>query len=354
MRNLSAQPPFADTNTVITSSAAVLTLADAFITTPPGKTVLNSWAIDRYYRVPYAQTWNFTVQRDLPGQLVLFASYLGTKGTRLDTQLLPNRAAPGSPLTAEERLQIGNATGFTYEDSDANSIYHSARLTLIRRFRQGASFNIDYVFSKAIDDASTFGGGLAQNGQDISAERSLSNFDHRHVLNISYVATSPIGHNSRLLAGHLLAGKLLEDWTLSGAIQAQTGAPLNPKVAGNQSDSAGTGATGTTRPDATGVPIEAGPGYFNTAEFVLPLPGQFGNAGRNTIPGPGLVSLNASFGRGFGLGERRVLEFRLDATNVLNHVNITSVGTTINASNYGLPLAAAGMRSVGITIRFRF
>jgi hypothetical protein len=125
-------------------------------------------------------------------------------------------------------------------------------------------------------------------------------------------------------------------------------------VLGNQSDSAGTGATGTTRPDATGLPVVDGSGFFSTAAFVLPLPGQFGTAGRNTIPGPGLVALNASFGRGFGLGERRNLEFRFDATNVLNQVSISTFGTTLNSATYGLPLSAASMRSVALTLRFRF
>lgn len=354
MRNLSAQPPFALTNSVITSSEATLNVVDAFTVVPPGKTVTNTWAIDRYYRVPYAQTWNLTIQQDLPGRMVLQVGYLGTKGTRLDTQQIPNRAAPGSPLTAEERRLIGDATGFTFETSDANSIYHAGRVTLIRRFSQGMSFNIDYVFAKSIDDASTFGGGVAQNPLDIAAERSLSNFDHRHTLNARYVFTSPFGHNSTLLADHHMASKFLEDWTLSGGVTAQTGAPLNPKVAGNLSDSAGTGASGTTRPDATGLPVTDGSGYFNSGAFVLPVPGFFGNAGRNTIPGPGMFALNASFGRSFGLGERRNLEFRFDGTNVLNHVSITGVGTTLNSTMYGLPLAASAMRSLSLTARFRF
>ncbi len=353
-RNLSAQPPFAQTNSVITSNAAPLTLANGFIIVPPGKSITNTWAIDRFYRVPYAQTWNFMIQQDLPARLVLQVSYLGTKGTRLDTNRLPNRALPGSQLTAEERLKISNAISFTYEASDANSIYNSARVNLMRRFSRGTSFNLGYIFSKAIDDASTFGGGVAQNDLDIRAERSLSNFDHRHVVNATYLVTSPVGHNSRLLAHHGFASKILEDWTLSGSLQAQTGAPLNPRVAGNLSDSAGTGATGTTRPNATGLPVDSGSGYFNTAAFALPVAGFFGNAGRNTITGPGSVILNGSFGRSFGLGERRNFEFRFDATNVLNQVNITSIGTVINANTFGLPLAASAMRSMSVTLRFRF
>ena len=354
-RNLAAQPPFATTSSVISSIATPLTLADGFILVPAGKTITNTWAINRYYRVPYAESWNFSIQRDLPGRLLLQASYVGTKGTHLDTQELPNRALPGgSQLTTEQRLMIANADSFVYESSDANSSYNAARVSLIRRFSRGTSFNISYTFSKAIDDASTFGGGVAQNNLDLRAERSLSNFDRRHVLTASYVFTSPFGHNSKLLAHHLLEQKLLEDWTWSGSVTAETGTPLNPKVGGNLSDSAGTGALGTTRPDATGIPVESGAGFFNTAAFILPVPGSFGDAGRNTIPGPGLVTASASFGRSFPFGDRRSFEFRLDASNVLNHVNITGVGTTVNANNYGLPLAAGAMRSVSVVLRFRF
>src|SRR5947209_5416279 len=157
-----------------------------------------------------------------------------------------------------------------------------------------------------------------------------------------------------MLMHHDSTNKWLQDWTLAGGITAQSGAPLNPKVAGNQSDSAGTGAMGTTRPDATGASIDAGGPYFNTAAFAFPFPGHFGNAGRNTILGPASVVLNASFGRTFGLGEQRILEFRVVATNLLNHVNISGVGTTLNSTTYGLPLSAGGMRSIAASLRFRF
>jgi hypothetical protein len=347
MRNLSGQPPFAVTNTAITGPDNVLTLADGFITNVPGQTILNTWAINKYYRLPYSQTWNFSIQQDLPSRMVLQVSYLGNKGTHLDDQQIPNRALAGS-------APIADADAFVYESSDANSSYQALRTNLIRRFSRGVSFNINYVFSKAIDDASTFGGGVAQNGMDIEAERSLSNFDRRHVLNAAWVATSPFGHDSKLMAGHDRVNKVLEDWTLSGSVTAETGLPLDPMVGGNLSNSTGAGVQGVLRPDATGLPVESGSGYFNPLAFTLPPAGQFGNAGRNTIPGPGLVSVNASFGRPFTFGERRSVEFRFDATNVLNQVNITSVGTTVNASNYGLPLAAGAMRSISVTLRLRF
>ncbi|HYL98773.1 MAG TPA: hypothetical protein VEZ90_07440, partial [Blastocatellia bacterium] len=86
----------------------------------------------------------------------------------------------------------------------------------------------------------------------------------------------------------------------------------------------------------------------------IPVPGQFGNAGRNTIEGPGTFSLNSSLSRSINLSERRRLEFRLEANNLTNHVNYTNLATVVNASNYGLPLAAGSMRSLNMVVRFRF
>jgi hypothetical protein len=80
----------------------------------------------------------------------------------------------------------------------------------------------------------------------------------------------------------------------------------------------------------------------------------YGNAGRNTIPGPGLFNLNVAFARSFTFAERRRLEFRVESNNVLNHVNYTNLYTVVNAINYGLPSAASAMRTLDVVLRFRF
>jgi hypothetical protein len=89
--------------------------------------------------------------------------------------------------------------------------------------------------------------------------------------------------------------------------------------------------------------------------FTTPPPGQFGNAGRDTIPGPFQTSLNASLNRAFRFGEsRRQLQLRLSATNALNHVVITNFGTTVGSLTYGLPTAASATRTVTLMLRFGF
>src|SRR6202030_1160881 len=104
---------------------------------------------------------------------------------------------------------------------------------------------------------------------------------------------------------------------------------------GNLSNTGGIGALGSSRAEATGLPIQGGSGqYFNPLAFTTPTLGEFGNAGRDTITGPFQMSLNGALNRAFRLGEsRRQLQFRLSANNMLNHVVITRFGTTVNSSN---------------------
>jgi trimeric autotransporter adhesin len=126
-------------------------------------------------------------------------------------------------------------------------------------------------------------------------------------------------------------------------------------VGGNQSNIAGTGAIGSGRANATGLPIDSGSGPFNLLAFTTPAPGTFGNAGRDTIPGPDLYTVNLSFGRSWKvIDERKRVELRVDSTNTLNKVNLTGYYTTVNAINYGLPSNVGAMRAITATLRLRY
>ncbi|MGB9606144.1 MAG: TonB-dependent receptor, partial [Bryobacteraceae bacterium] len=355
-QRLASQPPFANTASLTTSETRVLTLRNGFATAP-SQTITNTYAVDRGYRTGYAQTWNFSLQQSLGRTMVLELAYLGTKGTRLDIQRMPNRAPPGSPLTAEERRRIGNAVGFTWDSSEGNSIYHGGQVRLMRRMAHGISANLLYVFSKSIDNASTLGGGaavVAQNDKDLRAERGRSSFDQRHSLSLFYVFGSPVRDGGTLLASSPWLARILKNWSLSGGLTASSGTPLTARVLGNLADTGGTGAVGSGRADATGLPIHSDTGFFNLAAFTIPRPGTFGNAGRNTIDGPTRLALNLSLARIIPLGERRQLELRVDSQNFTNHVSYTNLGTVVNAADYGLPTATAPMRRITAQLRLRF
>jgi hypothetical protein len=288
---------------------------------------------------------------------MLEGGYLGTKGSRLDVQRLPNQAAPGSAEAAAGILPLANAVGFTLDDSVGNSIYHAGQVRLMRRMRAGLSFNSFYTFGKSIDDVSTFGGGRAvvvQDNSNLRAERGISSFNRTHSWTSGFMFTSPIGAGTSHPPKGVI-GALLRDWMLNSNFTVASGAPLTAYILGNRSSLGGTGVTGSSRADATGLPLDTGTGYFNPLAFALPAATRYGNAGRNTITGPASFVMSGSAGRSFRpFGERRSVEFRLEAQNLLNAVNVTGFGTTVNAADYGLASQAGSMRRISAEIRFRF
>jgi hypothetical protein len=149
-------------------------------------------------------------------------------------------------------------------------------------------------------------------------------------------------------------GALLKDWTVSTSINVHSGSPFTATMGGNLSQIGGTAVSNTVRAEATGLPIEAAGMLFNTAAFTAPAAGTWGDAGRNTIPGPTIFSLDSQLGRVFRLGERRSADFQVQATNLLNRVTITSWGTVSDSNTYGLASNAAAMRKITASVRFRF
>ena len=358
---LAQQAPLSKSLSVQNSLACQLTLADGF--RQCGSTTSSTFAIDPNFRVGYAQTWQLAVQRDLPFAMQMTATYLGIKGTRGVQQFLPNsypiggdNPCPSCPL------------GFIYRTSNGNSTRESGQLQLRRRLRSGFTATALYVFSKSIDNDAQLGGQgvsaatstadattsavTAQNWRDLSAERGLSSFDQRHTLSLQTQYTSGMGSGGgTLMSGW--RGTLLKEWTVQTAITAGSGLPETPRLIAAVP---GTGVTGTIRGDYTGASIYAAPaGYFlNPAAFKAPVAGQWGNARRNSITGPGQFNLNASLSRTFRLKTRYSLDLRMDATNLLNHVVYTSWNTTVASTQFGLPLQANAMRSLQTTFRLRF
>lgn len=348
--NMAQQPPFAESLSVSSSATNPLTIQNGFLQAASVSST-STYAVDPNYRTGYAQTWSLSMQHDLPLSMFATIGYLGTKGTRLDEQFIPNSVGPGA---AESPLPHD----FIYETSNGNSIYHAAQFQLNRRFHSGMMWHASYQFSKSIDDAGTGGRGqgntpVAQNWLDLSAERGISGFDARHHLSLQLQYSSGMGMGGGTLLGGW-KGALLKDWTVSGNVNLHSGNPSTATVGGSLSQVSGTAVTNTLRAQATGLSIESPSMLFNTAAFSDPVSGTWGNAGRDTIPGPTIFSLDGSLSRVIRLGERRSVDLQLQSQNVLNHVTITSWGTVLGSNTYGLASAAAAMRKVTFSLRFRF
>lgn len=328
---MAQQPPLSKNLSLQNSAADPLTLANGFTTSAPTP---NTFGADPNFRVGYAQNWSFTIQRDLPWAMQMSATYLGIKGTRGRQEFLPNsypigavNPCPSCPL------------GFVYLTSNGNSSRESGQVQLRRRLHNGFTATLQYTLSKSIDDDAASGTSLiAQDWENLSAERGRSSFDQRQVLNLQLQYTTGMGmRGGTLLTGW--KGALLKEWTFMSQVTAGSGLAETPVYLATVP---GTGFTGTIRPDYTGT------------EFVAPASGEWGNAGRGTITGPDQFSLNASMGRVFRLSDKFNLEARADSTNALNHVNFSAWNTTINNAQFGLPTGANAMRSVQLTMRLRF
>ena len=347
---LDQQPPLSKSLSVSNSPANPLTLANGFNFSPT--ITPNTVAVDPNFRPGYSQNWQISVQRDLPAALVLTVLYLGSKGTHQVQDFLPN----SYPLGAANPCP-SCPVGFQYLVSNGNSTREAGQIQLRRRLQSGFTASLDYTYAKAIDDAALGGRNqgtplIAQNWLDLDAERGLSNFDQRHLLSAQIQYTTGMGlHGGTLVNGW--KGALFKEWTVASQITAGTGLPLTPIY---PFPVPGTGVTGPLRPEYTGAPLYQASGglFLNPAAYVLPPAGEWGNAGRDSITGPAQFSLNASLGRVFQISDRFSLDFRLDATNALNHVTFPNWSTTITNAQFGLPATANAMRSLQTTLRLRF
>ena len=382
---LAQQSPLSTSLSVENSPGCPLTLANAF--EPCSSITANTFAVDPNFRVGYAQTWQLSVQRDLPAALQLTATYLGVKGTRGVQQFLPNTYPIGGVNPC-----LSCPSGFVYQASGGDSTRQAGQLQLRRRLRSGFTASLMYTYSKSIDDDAMLGGqghvvassqtaapsggqgsnsgqgstgttatttqsaattpAIAQNWLNLHAERSLSSFDQRHLLNLQAQYTSGEGLGGGTLMGGW-PGRLLKEWTFVATSVVGSGLPETPVYLAAVP---GTGYTGTIRPNPTGAPISMSRGtqHLNPAAYTAPLLGQWGTAGRNSITGPNTFSLDSSVARTFRPNGRFYLDLKVAATNMLNHPVFTGWNTTVNSTQFGLPLNPNPMRSLETSLRLRF
>jgi trimeric autotransporter adhesin len=352
VQNLAYQPPFAFTETNVAFQTQALTLQNGF----PGTSaaVTNNFAVDKNYKLGYVQIWNLDIQRELSPSLLINIGYNGSKGTDLDMERAPNRLPNG-------QLRIADVQPFILETSQGDSVLHAASLRVRKRLRHGISAQGTYVFSKSIDNASSIGGGaevVAQNDQDLAAERGLSSFDQRHRFTGNFVYELPFGTGKKWLNNN---GGWLEsalgDWQWSGDFTIASGLPFTPRVLGAFTDIA-QGVNGTLRADLTGAPIALSDAnvneWFNPAAFTAPPAGQFGDARRNSIIGPGQLSFDMSVTKTLLAKDTRALELRIGANNVFNRPQFTTIDTVLNSPTFGYVIGAGAMRRVTMSARYRF
>jgi len=380
-QNLAFQPPFSTAETNIQTNPGDLTLQNGFPAPAPGN-ITNSYAVNPNYRVGYVQIRNLDIQQQIRPTLLLNLDYTGTKGTDLDILEAPNRTLAG--------IRIANAQAFTFENSVGDSEANAGSVRLRKRLSSGFSVGGIYTFSKSIDNASSIGAGattgsgsgglgaggtgaagggptasagsgansVAQNPFDLRAERGLSSFNQTHRFTGDYLIELPFGHDKRWLSGSGVPQAIFGDWQWSGDWTVASGLPFTPRIIGNFEEVNG-GTNGTLRPDLVpGQSVQLGnpaiAEWFNTAAFVQPPSGAYGNARRNSIIGPPTHVIDMAFTKMLPMKEGRVLEFRAQSTNIFNIPNYSSIDTSVTSPTFGRVTAVGAMRQITMTARFRF
>jgi hypothetical protein len=345
---------------------------------------------------PYVQQWNLTIQRELWGKFVLAATYAGNHGVHLFggnydlNQLDPQYFSLGLALQDPVpnpffgKITTGSLAGATISRSQslrpfpdylnvgilanhgASSTYHSFQFTAERRYSNGLSALISYTNSKLIDDSQTIAGGGGGAGDfrigrlNRRLDRAIDEFDISQRLVVSAVYELPFGKGKRFLQSGLL-NYIAGGWQANTIVTLQTGTPLVVRGANN--------FTGINWPDMVCNPELDGSErtadrWFKTECFRNPPNFVIGNVPR-TLPntrGPGYKDVALSIFRNLKITERVNLEFRGEAFNAFNNVNLGDPSTTFQANaqgtnanpNFGRILSSLPARRIQLGLRLSF
>jgi hypothetical protein len=183
------------------------------------------------------------------------------------------------------------------------------------------------------------------NPRDPKADYGRASFDVQHAGVINATYDLPFGVGQRFDGGPWVA-RIVGNWQVSGIETLQSGLPFTPQLSYNPSNDGDTRnpVRPSINPNFIGSVIQGGANqYFNPNAFIQPLPGTYGNIGRNTLPGPGLVETDVAIARKFSLSERLNLQFRAEIFNLFNHTNFNVPNPVVYAAATGDPSPSAGV-----------
>jgi Carboxypeptidase regulatory-like domain len=345
-------------------------------------TTVSFTAFDPNAPAQYVQQWNTQLEKSFGNNTTLAVGYLGARGFHLQRAHLINNAPPGpgpiGPRRPFKTLSFVNGTVLTpsshpdaiiqsqtfpvstinrLEDT-AQSWYDAAYVNVRRRYSHGLSFLANYTFAKTLTNAPDFRSpmdeaAIPQNNSDLAAEKGPA-CDVRHRLALSSVFDIPA------YAAATWTRLLTEHWHFTTIYQVQSGMPLTISVFGDTANSGTVLGENPIRANLTGQPI-FGPGtrtaskWFNPAAFAAPPAYTFGDIGRNSVYGPPLQTLDFALARTFRLTEKTSFQFRGEAFNALNKVNLGTPDRYVNTPQFGtITMAMTPGREIQLSARLSF
>jgi len=345
-------------------------------------TTVSFTAFDPHAPAQYVQQWNGSLQKSLGKDTTLEIGYLGARGFHLQRSHLINNAPPGPgpigprrpfktlsfvPNTELPPSSASNAviqsTTFPVStinllENTAQSWYDAGYINVRRRYSHGLSLLANYTYSKNLTNAPDFRSpmdeaAIPQNNGDLNAEKGPG-CDVRHRFALSSVYDIPAFRRAEWI------GMVTQNWHLSTIYQVESGMPFTISVFGDTANSGTVLGENPIRANVTGQPV-FGPGthtaaeWFNPAAFVAPPAYTFGDAGRNSVYGPPLQSLDFALVRSFNLTERATFQFRAEAFNALNKTNLGTPNRFVNTPQFGtITMAMSPARELQVSARLSF
>lgn len=322
-----------------------------------------TWAVPgRDIRTGYLQNWNLVLEHQLTDDLLLRASYVGSKGTKLLNAMEVNPGIYGLGATAanlnERRihqpigaLQLGMSNG--------NSNYQALQLTVQKRLSHGLSILGNYTFSKSIDVSSygsVEGNSGGPNPFNLNDNRGLSDFDIRHRLVVSGIVEHPKFSGSNAFVRGAFGG-----WQSNFIFTARSGSPFTV-VSGIDNALMGLGGTANFA-DYNGSAWQVSGDrsknekiqeWFDTNAFQVNAIGTIGSGRRNQLEGPGAWNLDYSLFKNFFIKERAQIQLRGEFFNVFNHTQLGMPNATVTSPGFGQITSAASPRIIQLALRLQF
>jgi hypothetical protein len=304
----------------------ILSLPGAYSTTTISPTAFNRG---------YIQSWNITVQKELRYGFVAQAGYVATRATDMDTTvninagLFPGAGSAGQPLN---QLYGRTAVINMFEPVGTNQ-YNSLQARLERRFTNGFQFAANYTWSKAIGMAANDDSGLREPAPAYwSLNRTVLNFDRTQNLQLQGMWDLPFGKGKPYLGNGGAAAKLLSGWRVNGIASFMTGLPFSVSASGSSLNMPGsTQRANQVKPDVQILGnIGSTASYFDPLAFAPVTTPTFGNAGFNSLRGPGVVNTDFAISRDFPITERFKAQFRFESFNFLNTPHFALPNTNVS------------------------
>ncbi len=318
---------------------------------PPGS---NYGFQDPNHRTGYVQQYNFSIQRQIGNDWSVEAAYVGNVGRKLIGAIDANTPLRLPGATAgnvnQRRPLWPTMQAVNWRSGFVNSSYNALQTHAEKRFSRGLTLLGSYTLGKWLDDASWFDDAtFFADPRNTRLDRGRGEQDQRHVFALSWLWELP-GSSLGGLAKTFLAG-----WSLNGIASFYAGQPLRIQT-GRDNDFDGNG--NNDRPDVVGnwqlspnrprgEVIQA---WFNARALAENRPGQLGGLGRNVISGPGYKGVDLGMAKTFRIGERHQVQFRAEAFNAFNWVNLGNPITTVTSPQLG-KITSTGVGSTAATIR---